>query len=85
MKLHQLDALKIEEIYARKLSDGASPSTIQLIHAVLSSAIKRGVRLKLVQHNVCKDAQKPRIETQDVEVSTLPRSEQSSQRRNSTL
>ena len=68
LKLHSLDALIIEGMYARKLSDGVSPSTIQLIHAVLSSAIKRAVRLKLVQHNVCKGVETQRIETKEVEV-----------------
>ena len=64
--LHQLDALKIEEMYARKLQQGVSPSTIQLINAVLSSAVKRAVRLKLVQHNPCKDVETPRIERAEV-------------------
>lgn len=60
--------MKIEGIYARKLSNGASPSTIQLTNAVLSSAFKRAVRLNLVRHNVCKDVVTPRIETQEVEI-----------------
>ena len=68
VKLHELDALKIEGIYARKLSNGISPSTIQLTNAVLSSAIKRAVRLNLVPHNPCKDVVTPRIETQEVEI-----------------
>ena len=68
LKLHSLDVLTIEGMYARKLSDVVSPSTIQLIHAVLSSAMKRAVRLKLVQHNVCKGVETQRIETKEVEV-----------------
>jgi integrase len=67
-KLHHLDALKIEGMYSRKLQQGVSPSTIQLIQAVLSSALKRAVRLKLVQHNACKDVVTPRIETKEVEI-----------------
>ncbi len=46
-KLHELDATRIEAVYAGKLEQGVSPSTIQLIHSVLSGALKRGVRLKL--------------------------------------
>lgn len=68
VKLHALDALTIEGMYSRKLADGVSPSTIQLINAVLSSAMKRAVRLKLVQHNPCKDVELPRIEREEVEV-----------------
>ena len=66
-KLHELDAMRIEEVYAKKLEQSVSPSTIQLIHAVLSGALKRGVRLKLVQHNPCKDVEVPRIERAEVE------------------
>jgi hypothetical protein len=43
-------------------------STVQLINAVLSSALKRAVRLKLVEHKVCKDVQTPRIQREEVEV-----------------
>ncbi len=67
-KLHELDAMKIEDVYARKLGQGIGPSTVHLIHAVLSSSLKRGVRLKLVQHNVCKDVQTPKMDTKEVEV-----------------
>jgi integrase len=67
-KLHQLTARTIEEVYARKLRDGLSPATIRLIHSVLSSAIKRAVRLQLITHSVCKDVQTPRIEREEVQV-----------------
>jgi integrase len=72
VKLHALDALTIEGMYSRKLADGVSPSTIQLINAVLSSAMKRAVRLKLVQHNPCRDVELPRIEREEVEVFDPP-------------
>ena len=67
-KLAELDALTIEGVYAKKLRDGVSPSTVQLINAVLSAALKRGVRLKLVAHNACKDVELPKIEREEVEV-----------------
>ncbi len=68
VKLHKLTALDVEDVYARKLRDGLSASTIQLINAVLSSALKRAVRLKLVQTNVCKDVQTPKIQREEVKV-----------------
>jgi len=67
-KLHKLTAIEIEGVYARKLEDGLSASTIQGIHAVLSSAIKRAVRLKQAQTNVCRDVQTPKIVREEVEV-----------------
>jgi integrase len=67
-KLHKLTARDIEDVYARKLRDGLSPASIRLIHSVLSSACKRAVRLKLVEHNVCKDVQTPRVDREEVVV-----------------
>jgi integrase len=66
--LHKLTALQIEKVYARKLIDGSAPASIQLLHTVLSSAVKRAVRLKLVQTNVCSDVQTPKIQRDEVEV-----------------
>jgi integrase len=68
VKLHNLDAQQIEEVYAKKLAAGLSPASIHTIHAVLSASFKRAVRLNLIQHNICKDVAKPRIEREEVEV-----------------
>ena len=67
-KLHTLDAQKIERVYAKKLEQGLSPASVQLLHAVLSASLKRAIRLKLIQHNPCKDVQTPRVEREEVEV-----------------
>jgi integrase-like protein len=65
-KLHTLDAQKIERVYAKKLEQGLSPASIHVLHAVLSASLKRAVRLKLIQHNPCKDVQKPKVEREEV-------------------
>ena len=67
-KLHTLDVQIIERVYAKKLEQGLSPASIQVLHAVLSASLKRAVRLKLIQHNPCKDVQKPKVEREEVEV-----------------
>src|SRR5215218_2647559 len=67
-KLHKLTARTIEDVYAHKLRDGQSPASVRLMHSVLSSAIKREVRLQRVQTNVCSDVQLPRIQREEVEV-----------------
>jgi integrase len=85
VKLHTLTAIEIENVYAHKLDEGLSASTVQVIHAVLSAAIKRAVRLQLVQTNVCRDVQRPKIQKDEVEVSTLPKWLQSSQRPSTTV
>jgi integrase len=68
VKLNTLDAQRIEEIYAKKLNDGLAPASIHVLHAVLSASLKRAIRLKLVQHNPCKDVEVPRIEREEVKV-----------------
>jgi integrase len=70
-KLHTLDARRIEALYARKLEQGLSPASIHVLHAVLSASLKRAVRLKLIQHNPCKEVEKPRVEREEVEVFDL--------------
>jgi integrase len=66
-KLHKLDAMDIQDFYVKKLSEGVSPSTIQLIHAVLSSALKRAVRWGRIEHSPCKDVEVPKMDRKEVE------------------
>lgn len=66
VELHKLTAIQIEDLYAE-----CTPGTVQLIHAVLSSSMKRAVRLGLVQTNVCSNVQRPRIERDEVEIFTF--------------
>lgn len=66
-KLHNLDAQAIEQVYAKKLQAGLSPGSIHMIHAVLSASLKRAVRLRQIEHNICQDVVKPRIEREEVE------------------
>jgi integrase len=67
-KLHTLDAHRIEGVYATKLEQGLSPASIHVLHAVLSASLRRALRLGLIQHNPCKDVEKPRVEREEVEV-----------------
>jgi len=65
-KLHKLDAIDIQDFYVKKLSEGKSPLTVQSMHVVLSSSLKRAVRWKLIEHNVCKDVDVPKTEREEV-------------------
>jgi integrase len=67
-KLHNLDAQTIEAVYASKLNAGLSAGSIGLLHAVLSASLKRAVRLRQIEHNVCQDVVKPKVEREEVEV-----------------
>jgi integrase len=68
VKLNRLEALDIEALYTRMLDAGLSPSTVRVTHTVLGSAIRRAVRLKLVQTNVAKDVQLPKLKAAEIEI-----------------
>ena len=70
VKLHKLDALTVERVYAGMLSIGLSPSTVNIVHTVLSSAFKRATKWKLVAHNVMQDVDPPKMVRKEVEVWT---------------
>jgi integrase len=67
-KLHTLRAADIEAYYS---SCGLSPSSIKLVHSVLSGSIKRAVRLGLAQHNICSLVLLPKLNRVEVELFTV--------------
>jgi integrase len=64
--LSKLTAQQIQTIYARKLKEGLSPTTVRHFHAVLHKALDNAVRLGLVPRNVADLVQTPRIRRQDM-------------------
>jgi integrase len=52
IRLSSLTAQQVQQLYARKLDSGLSPTTVQHIHAVLHSALDNALRHGLVQRNV---------------------------------
>ncbi len=67
-KLHKIDALTVEDMCAGMLRDGLSPATVNMVHSVLSSAFRRAVKWRKVQHNIMADVDAPRIESKEIEV-----------------
>jgi integrase len=67
-KLHKLDAITVQEMYASMLRGGLSPATVKLVHSVLSSAFKRAVKWGVLHHNVIENVDAPRIVRDEVEV-----------------
>ena len=63
VRLDTLTALQVEDAYAE-----CTPATAQLVHAVLSSALKREIRLGRLQTNVCSNAECPRMQRDEVVV-----------------
>ena len=55
-----MDVRTIEDAYTQKLRSGLSPASIRLIHAVLSTTLKRSVRLGYMESNVCSNVELPK-------------------------
>jgi integrase len=65
LKLRNLKPEHVETLYAKMLKEGYQPSTIDLIHRVLSNALGHAVRRGLLARNVCTIVSSPRIPEQD--------------------
>ena len=59
--LAKLTAQQVQALYARKLDDGLSPTTVHHLHAVLHRALKAALRLELVQRNITELIDPPRM------------------------
>ncbi len=59
--LSKLSAQHLQALYARKLAEGLSPTTVRHLHAVLHRALDRAVRLGVVYRNVADMVDPPRM------------------------
>jgi integrase len=85
-KLHKLDAMTVQDMYASMQHGGLSPATVNLVHSVMSSACKRAVKWGVLHHNIIESVEAPRIVREEVEVFThLKRFARCSQRRLGTV
>ena len=66
LKLKELRPEYIQYLYTTKRGEGLSPGTVRRIHAVLSSALSRAVRWRLLTHNICQDVDPPRPEPSEI-------------------
>jgi integrase len=69
-KLHKLDAMTVQDMYASMQHGGLSPATVNLVHSVMSSACKRAVKWGVLHHNIIVSVEAPRIVCEAVEVFT---------------
>ena len=68
LKLNKLSRSHLQSLYSAKRKEGLASGTVRRIHAVLSAALSRAVRWRLVPYNVCKDADPPRAESPEFRV-----------------
>lgn len=60
-KLNNLTPAQVQGLYRRKLDSGASPRTVQYIHATLHKALKQAVKWGLIPTNVTEAVTPPRL------------------------
>lgn len=53
VKMQQLNPQHIKGLYARKLKDGLSPTTVNTLHGMLHGAFKDAVKWGIIARNVC--------------------------------
>jgi integrase len=61
--LSKLSPLDVQSLYADKLTEGLSPTTVALIHNILHRALKQAVRWGLLMRNVTEAVDPPREAT----------------------
>lgn len=67
VKLDKLTAIQLDGLYRRKLQDGLSPRSVQIIHATAHKALKQAVRWRLVRENVAEHATPPKSAGQEMQ------------------
>ena len=65
-KLKDLTRVDIQSLYSHKRKGGLSAASVQRIHDVLSSALNRAVKWRLIEHNPCKEVSPPRVPAPEV-------------------
>jgi integrase len=60
VKLQKLTAQHVDALYAKKLDEGLSPTTVNTLHGVLHKALEDAMRWELIAKNVCDMVTPPR-------------------------
>jgi integrase len=60
VRLDKLTAQHVQTLYAQKLEEGLSPTTVNTLHMMLHKALKDAVRWGLIARNVCDLVSPPR-------------------------
>ena len=60
LQLSKLTAPHLQRLYAQKLADSLSPTTVRFVHTVLHRALEQAKRWRLVDRNVAEEVDAPR-------------------------
>ncbi len=66
IKLHQLTAKHLDDLYGTLKDAGKSPKTIRNVHAILSAALHQAVRWGWLRENIADRAKPPRVSNRRV-------------------
>lgn len=66
--LSALTAYEVQKQYSRWLSQGMTPTTVYACHTVLSGAFKRAAKWRLVNSNIIRDVDTPKLPDTEIEV-----------------
>ena len=66
MKLSKLDTPNIQALYAAKLQDGMTPSSVKYIHAVLHRGLSKAAELRLIPRNPAASADPPKVRQDEI-------------------
>src|SRR5262249_13966898 len=68
--LSRLTAQQVQSLYAAKLAEGLSPTTVKYIHVTIHRALREAQRLDLVQRNVATLVSPPRPRRPEMHILT---------------
>jgi integrase len=71
IRLARLSAEDLEALYAAKIKEGLSPTTVRHLHTVLGQALRRAVRTGRLIRNVAELAKPPRVEHREMATLTV--------------
>ncbi len=60
VKLEKLTAMQLDGLYRKKLQEGLSARSVQIVHATAHKALNQAVRWRMVRENVAKHATPPK-------------------------
>lgn len=68
IKLLKLTPIDVQEVYVRKLDEGLSPRSVQIVHTTLHKALKQAMVWSLVSKNVVEAVSPPKPEKKEIRV-----------------
>lgn len=68
LKIRSLTVRHVQSLIAKKITSGASPSTVHQIHKVLCCALKSAVKWEMVSKNVASGVSLPKIEKRETAI-----------------